>query len=102
MIVHKCDRCEEESKCVAIPGGMYEFCPSCYQKFVDFLNCRDMTSEGIFNVLVQYGQNDRKFGLGETIKYTPMEVKEILDGVAGKNTVEIRTLGGETVTMEDK
>ena len=102
MIVHKCDRCEVESKCVAIPGGMYEFCPSCYQKFVDFLNCRDMTGEGIFNVLVQYGQNDPKFRLGDTIKYTPMEVKEILDGVAKRNTVEIRVLGSETVTMEDK
>ena len=51
---------------------------------------------------MQYGQNDRKFGLGETIKYTPMEVKEILDGKAGKNTVEIRTLGGEIITMEDR
>ena len=79
MVVHKCDRCGEICDCKTITGEQYEFCAECYRNFVDFLNCRDWTPEGIFNVLVEYGQNDTKFKLGDTIRYTPLEVKEILD-----------------------
>lgn len=32
----------------------------------------------IYNILLEYGQHDHVFKLGETIKYSPSEVREIL------------------------
>ena len=75
MIFHKCDRCGKESQIHEI--AFYEFCDECYQKFIDFVNMRDFTPEGVRNVLVERGQ--REFRLGEEIKYSPLEVEEILN-----------------------
>ena len=61
------------------PESSTNFAQNVTENLWIFLNCRDWTSEGIFNVLVEYGQNDTKFKLGDTIRYTPLEVKEILD-----------------------
>lgn len=32
----------------------------------------------IYDILLEHGQHDHNFKLGETIKYSPLEVKEIL------------------------
>lgn len=37
--------------------------------------------ELIYYYLVNYGQQDHRFSLGETIKYSPSEIKEILKGM---------------------
>ena len=78
MIIHKCDRCGCECRPHTI--GDYDFCDMCYQGFVDFINMRDCSPEGVFHQLVEYGQHDNRFHLGETIKYSPSEVMEILKG----------------------
>lgn len=78
MTVYKCDRCGVE--CDPHKIGTYEFCDMCYKRFVGFLNLRDCTPEGVWATLVEYGQHDKKFHLGDTIMYSPSEVREILDG----------------------
>lgn len=37
------------------------------------------TPQEIYEYLIKYGQSDMKFKLGETIKYDPLEIKEILE-----------------------
>ena len=37
------------------------------------------TPQEIYEYLINYGQSDRKFHLGEEIKYNPLEIKEILE-----------------------
>lgn len=36
------------------------------------------TAEDVCNILVEHGQNDRQFKLGEIIKYSPSDVCNIL------------------------
>lgn len=76
MTIYKCDRCGEECKPHKTAG--YEFCDECYERFIDFVNMRDCSPEGVQNVLVEYGQNDIRFHVGDTIKYSPLEVGRIL------------------------
>lgn len=78
MIVYKCDRCGVECEPHKVAG--YELCNMCYERFVEFLNMRDCTPEGVCRTLVEYGQHDKKIGWGDTIKYSPSEVRDILDG----------------------
>ena len=78
MTVYKCDRCGVE--CTPKKTAGYEFCEKCYRRFVDFVNMRDCSPEGVFRQLVEHGQHDKRFRLGETIKYSPAEVMEILNG----------------------
>lgn len=78
MIIHKCDRCGAE--CTPHETAGYEFCDRCYDRFIDFINMLDCTPEGVRNILVEHGQRDNRFHLGETIKYSPSEVMEILKG----------------------
>jgi hypothetical protein len=45
--------------------------------------CKEMknfTPDEIEMILIEYGQNDRQFKLGETIKYSPSDVRRILEG----------------------
>ena len=44
--------------------------------------CKEMkgfTPDEIEMILIEYGQHDRQFRLGETIKYSPSEVRGILE-----------------------
>ena len=44
--------------------------------------CKEMkgfTPDEIEMILIEYGQNDRQFKLGETIKYSPSDVGRILE-----------------------
>ena len=44
--------------------------------------CKEMkgfTPDEIEMILIEHGQNDRQFKLGETIKYSPLDVRRILE-----------------------
>ena len=44
--------------------------------------CKEMkgfTPDEIEMILIEHGQNDRQFRLGETIKYSPSDVRRILE-----------------------
>ena len=53
--------------------------------FKDITTLNDITIDTIVNYLVEYGQSDPRFRLGETIKYSPSEIGRILKN---KFTVE--------------
>ena len=36
--------------------------------------------EDVYDIIVNYGQHDQRFRLGETIKYSPSEIMRILKG----------------------
>ena len=76
MVFHKCDRCKEE--CIPHEVAGYEFCDRCYKRFNNFLNMKDCSPEGVWDILVEHGQKDKRFHLGDTIQYSPSEVMEIL------------------------
>lgn len=40
---------------------------------------KDFTPYEVEVILVEYGQHDRRFKLGETIKYSPSDVRRILE-----------------------
>ena len=46
--------------------------------FKDITILNDIQIDLIVNYLVQYGQSDSRFRLGETIKYSPTEIGKIL------------------------
>lgn len=49
--------------------------------------CREIkgfTAEEVCSILIDYGQHDKKFRLGEKIKYSPSEVENILKKVEEK------------------
>ena len=46
--------------------------------FKDITTLNDITIDTIVNYLVEYGQSDPRFRLGETIKYSPTEIGRIL------------------------
>lgn len=78
MTVYKCDRCGVLCEPKKVVG--YDFCDMCYRRFVDFLNMSDCSPEGVRNQLMECGQRDKRFHLGETILYSPYEVEKILNG----------------------
>lgn len=88
MTIHKCDRCGAE--CAPHETAGYEFCDGCYHGFINFVNMRDCSPEGVRNILVEHGQHDERFKLGDTITYTPTEVMEILRKETDDDTGEIQ------------
>ena len=46
---------------------------------IHYLDGEAFTPTEVQNILVEYGQHDPQFHLSETIKYSPNEVKEILE-----------------------
>ena len=53
----------------------YNLCKRLHDKLAK--DAREEIDE-IYDILLEHGQHDRNFKLGETIKYSPCEVKEIL------------------------
>lgn len=53
----------------------YKLCRRLYDKLTK--NAQEEIDE-IYDILLEHGQHDHNFKLGETIKYSPSEVKEIL------------------------
>ena len=53
----------------------YNLCKRLHDKLA-----KDAQSEidEIYDILLEHGQHDHNFKLGETIKYSPLEIKEIL------------------------
>ena len=83
MTIHKCDRCGAECaphRKVTYEAVSYDLCESCCKRFVDFMHMRDCSPEGVWSILVEHGQKDNRFHLGDTIMYSPSEVMEILKG----------------------
>ena len=46
------------------------------------------TPEEAWRVLVSHGQQDKRFGWGEVIKYSPSEVQEILEEAINESVAE--------------
>ena len=65
-------------------GKQYEppvdLCGNCQNALEQFLLKKTLAPDEVFTVLVTHGQGDKRFKLGETIKYSPSEVEEILKG----------------------
>ena len=94
---YKCDRCgklfeidyvthENEQqydigyKCNGERRFTWDFCSQCQKAFSDFLCGKTYTPEDVLNTIVVHGQNDtQRFKIGETIKYTPTEIYNILN-----------------------
>lgn len=88
-----CDRCRKEiihptkrKLCLSDIDRtcVYDLCDSCYDKLYDWCHNPNMSDSfsisEIVDILVEYGQHDTKFHLGETIKYSPSEIRDILEG----------------------
>lgn len=67
-------------------GKKLELCDECFKHlkgYVDSAIKNDGfvdTAKGITSLLIEHGQNDMKFKLGEMIKYSPSEVGDIING----------------------
>ena len=93
---YKCDRCKKlfeinlithENKqkySLTRSEGDFQFkfdlCGSCQKAFEAFLDEKTFSPHEVNIALVIHGQSDLRFKLGETIKYSPSEVEEILEG----------------------
>ena len=57
-----------------------DLCSECARKVYDFVFGQEnrYTAEELRDILVEHGQHDLKFKLGETIKYSPSDIYKIL------------------------
>lgn len=91
-----CDRCGEEvtyptERKLHLSGvgreGGYDLCDSCYDKLYNWFCNTDMVNpfsknfsiNEIVYILVKHGQRNPQFHLGDTIKYSPSEIRNILE-----------------------
>ena len=95
---YKCDRCgkfyeeniiahENERKYLLtenvnrgdhIAEHDFDLCGACQSALKQFLLKNTLAPDEVFTVLIEHGQSDKRFNIGEIIKYTPKEVEDIL------------------------
>ena len=95
---YKCDRCgkfyeeniithENERKYLLtenvnrgdhIAEHDFDLCGACQSALKQFLLKNTLAPDEVFTVLIEHVQSDKRFNIGEIIKYTPKEVEDIL------------------------
>ena len=56
----------------------FDLCGACQSALKQFLLKNTLAPDEVFTVLIEHGQSDKRFNIGEIIKYTPKEVEDIL------------------------
>ena len=97
-VAYKCDRCgklyevnpkthENEPRFVVhkqkmeiVDNAWFDLCGQCLIVLDFFLANKAFSPGEVANILRIHGQNDKRFELGQEIRYSPSEVCEILNG----------------------